>query len=81
VAPERPWVSPSDLAEYAFCPRALHYRRTRLSPPSRSADAGEAFHRRRLSAVRWREEHPGLPWLAVAAGVLLVVGAAVVLAR
>lgn len=68
------WTSPSELAEYTFCPRALHYRQTRgPAPPSRSADAGTAYHGDRLSAERWRAEHPGLPWAVVLVGGLLVV--------
>jgi hypothetical protein len=44
------WISASDLAEYAYCPRALHYRR---HPPAagepeasvRRRSAGDDFHR------------------------------------
>lgn len=43
------WVSASDLAEYAFCPRAQWYRRhpPREAPSeaaTRSARAGESYH-------------------------------------
>jgi len=76
VDDDRRWVTPSDLAEYAFCPRALHYRKTRDDPGSEAAARGAAYHRRRLSAERRRDEHGRLAWAAVALGVVLaLVGA------
>jgi len=81
VAAEDDWVTPSDLAEYTFCPRAHFYRQQTEEPRSRSARAGETFHRRRLGAERWREEHPHLPWVAVVLGLgLTVVALALLLA-
>jgi hypothetical protein len=74
------WTTPSDLAEYAFCPRAHFYRRHGEAPPSAEAVAGESYHRRRLSSERWRDEHRSVPWVAVAAGVLLLAVAVLVLA-
>jgi len=77
VADDGRWVTPSDLAEYAFCPRALYYRRTRDAPDSEAADRGATYHRRRLSAERRRAEHGRLPWLALALGAaLLLLGVA-----
>lgn len=80
MADARPWVTPSDLAEYAFCPRALHYRRTRDDPGSKAATRGVAYHRRRLSSERRREALGGVPWVAVALGAVLVVVAVVLVA-
>jgi hypothetical protein len=77
VGDDRRWVTPSDLAEYAFCPRALHYRWTRDDPGSEPAARGTAYHRRRLSAERRRDEHGRLAWVAVALGAILVLVAAV----
>lgn len=67
-----PWTSPSELAEYVFCPRAFHYRRTRDDPGSEAAARGTSYHRRRLGSERRREEHPGMAWLAVAVGLATV---------
>ncbi len=70
------WTSPSELAEYAFCPRAWHYRTTRgPAPASASSNAGTAYHARELSAQRWRSEHPLLPWAVAVLGVVLLLGA------
>ena len=68
-----PWTTPSALGEYAFCPRAHFYRQHEESAPTPEATEGQAFHRRQLSSERWRDEHPRIPWLAVACGVGLVV--------
>ncbi len=69
------WTTPSELAEYAYCPRALHYRRTLgPSPPSRPAVAGERYHVRVLGAELRRASHGAAYWAIVAAGALLVVG-------
>ena len=73
---EGPWTTPSDLAEYTFCPRAHYYRRQQEEPRTPAAAAGESYHRRRLSAERWRDEHPALLWLALAVGLVLLAVAA-----
>lgn len=78
---EERWSTPSDLAEYAFCPRAHHYRLHGEAPTSRSAEAGETYHARRLSAERWRAEHRSAPWLAVLAGLVAIALAAAWLIR
>jgi len=76
------WVTASDLAEYAFCPRAHWYR---LHPPREGetasardrATAGSRYHRRVLGDERRRAEHPGAYWTALAVGLVLVVGGTV----
>lgn len=72
MAGEGGWTTPSDLAEYAFCPRAHFYRQRYGTPPSPQLDDGLRYHRRQLRSERWRSEHPRIPWLAVLAGVALV---------
>jgi hypothetical protein len=82
-APEDPegprWVSPSELAEYTFCPRAWWYRthpeeypRTAsLGNPAPQYARGVKVHR--TLAHRHRAERRGAPWayLLVALGSLL----------
>ncbi len=78
---ERPaWTSASDLAEYAYCPRAHYYHdHPPEAGPERSsqrrAAAGERFHARELSGERRRAEHGGAYWVAFAVGVVLALGA------
>jgi hypothetical protein len=74
-----PWVSATDLADYTFCPRSHYYHDhppeggpTRAS--ERRAHGGERYHQRVLGAERRREEHAGAYWVALALGMLLVVG-------
>jgi CRISPR/Cas system-associated exonuclease Cas4 (RecB family) len=68
----------SDLAEYAYCPRAQWYRthppRTPPSPTAvRSAARGLAYHEQRLAAVADREARgPGWGIAALILGLLLV---------
>jgi CRISPR/Cas system-associated exonuclease Cas4 (RecB family) len=72
-------VSATDLAEYAYCPRAWYYRE---HPPARGptrasqrrAVAGERYHARELGAERRREEHGGAYWAVLLAGILLALG-------
>jgi hypothetical protein len=73
------WVSATDLADYAFCPRSHYYHEhpppggpTRAS--ARRSNAGERYHHRVLGAERRREEHATAYWVAFALGMLLVVG-------
>ena len=72
------WATASDLAEYAYCPRAWWYRNHPSEvPPSsesvRSAVRGERFHDRELRAMVRRERLT--PYLALlVAAVLLVLG-------
>jgi CRISPR/Cas system-associated exonuclease Cas4 (RecB family) len=70
------WTSPSDLADYAYCPRSHWYRH---HPPPRGPSSssvsrsalGEAYHARTLSAELRRDEHRSAYWVAVLIGVLL----------
>ncbi|MCI4357549.1 MAG: PD-(D/E)XK nuclease family protein [Thermoplasmata archaeon] len=71
-----PWLSVSDLAEYAYCPRAYWYRHhPPREPPDpgsvRSSQVGEAYHRHALRGIRHREDR------GAAVGLLAVAGAAV----
>ncbi len=80
MATRRSWVSASDLADYAFCPRSYWYRE---HPPEAGASrasqaraaAGQSYHQRTLAGERRRAEHPAGYWAALAIGVLLVLGA------
>jgi CRISPR/Cas system-associated exonuclease Cas4 (RecB family) len=72
MADDEPWTTPSELAEYVFCPRAAYYRSTQPAPPSRGAEAGTEFHVARLSAERRRDERSVLPWVAVLGGSALL---------
>lgn len=70
------WASASDLAEYAYCPRAWYYRHhppgSGPSAPSRARSAtGEAFHARTLARVARREANLGV-WAAALVGSGLV---------
>ncbi len=70
------WTTPSAIGEYAFCPRAHHYRQQGAPAPSPSSVAGERYHHRTLSAELRRDRHPGIAWAAVALGLLLLALAA-----
>ena len=81
MEPRGPWVSASDLAEYAYCPRSYWYSRHPESYPGESrpdprARAGASFHRRVLSAERRREDHAAGYAALLLAGVAIVVVAA-----
>jgi CRISPR/Cas system-associated exonuclease Cas4 (RecB family) len=75
----RSWVSVSDLAEYAYCPRAYWYRHHPPEAPAdrsaeRSSRRGETYHRRALSGVRRTEEHGvAIGLAAIAVAILLLV--------
>jgi CRISPR/Cas system-associated exonuclease Cas4 (RecB family) len=79
VAGPDDWVSASDLADYAFCPRSHYYHE---HPPAGEpdqasqarADAGRRYHTRTLGAERRRAEAGGAYWGALLAGSLVVVG-------
>ncbi|MGI0071641.1 MAG: hypothetical protein ACRECT_06200 [Thermoplasmata archaeon] len=76
---EGSWVSASDLADYAYCPRAHWYHE---HPPAggpsavaqRRAAAGTRYHQYALGAERRRAEHGGAYWVALILGLFLVVG-------
>ena len=79
MAREDGWRSASDLAEYAYCPRAYWYHE---HPPARGPTAasqrrardGSGFHARVLGAERGRDVHGGAYWIALLAGAALVLG-------
>ena len=79
-------MTASDLAEYAFCPRAHWYR---LHPPAGGAAvsselarrSGDRFHARVLTARTRRDRWTGLWWLLVGAGFLLCLLALVEFSR
>ena len=81
MANRGPWVTASDLADYAYCPRAQWYR---AHPPAEGstresqdrAAAGSRYHRRVLGAERRRAEHGNVYWVALAVGATLVIGGA-----
>ena len=72
-------TSPSDLADYAYCPRS-HWYRTHPPPggPSvegvRRAEAGVRYHARTLHATRIRAERGVSYWVVVAMGSLVALG-------
>lgn len=82
MAPPDDVVSATDLAEYAYCPRAHYYRE---HPPAggsgrraqRRADAGRRYHARELGAERRRAEHGAAYWGALLLGTALFLGAVV----
>ncbi len=72
------WSSPSDLADYAYCPRSHFYRHhpPPVGPSAASGArrrAGRVYHRRTLAAERRRADRAGAYWAGVAVGVVLVV--------
>lgn len=81
------WTSPSDLAEYSYCPRAHWYRHHPPSPgPSRSSQArsrfGAQYHRRVLLGDERRERHGTVYWIVLLLGFsLLLAGAVWILPR
>lgn len=77
-----PWVSASDLADYAYCPRAHWYHQhPPAGGPTRDsrerAAAGTLSHADVLGAERRRAEHGSAYWVALGVGALLVLGGAV----
>jgi CRISPR/Cas system-associated exonuclease Cas4 (RecB family) len=82
MEPDGDWTSPSDLADYAYCPRSHWYRH---HPPARGPAraalkrirTGLRYHHRTLAAERRRAERGAAYWVGVLAGVGLVVGGTV----
>jgi len=71
------WTSPSDLADYVYCPRSHWYRHhpprggaTRSS--QRRAAGGVRYHARELTAERHRAERGGMYWAVLLLGFALV---------
>jgi len=77
MGPDESWSSPSDLADFVYCPRSHWYRH---HPPSdgpnrasqRSALGGVRYHDRVLTAERHRAERGGTYWGALLLGLALV---------
>ena len=73
------YVTASDLADYAYCPRSHWYR---YHPPPggpsreavRSSVAGTRSHLRQLRGVRRRADRGSTYWVLVVVGLLVVVG-------
>jgi hypothetical protein len=77
VRPDDRWVSATELAEYAYCPRALFYRRRFPDAEETVAQAGgRRVHDRRLAAERRRSERPAAYWAGLAVGLALLLVAA-----
>jgi CRISPR/Cas system-associated exonuclease Cas4 (RecB family) len=76
VARNDPFRTPSEIAEFVYCPRALHYRRTRAPPDDDPRlSAGVRFHARELAGERRRAEHALLLWtVLVVAGAVAALG-------
>ncbi len=70
------WTTPSDLAEYAYCPRAHAYRQQHGPPPASAGSvAGTDYHERSLVAERRRADHPVALWLVALTGAALLLAA------
>ncbi len=72
-----PWVSASDLAEYAYCPRSYWYSTHPQTvggnvAPHPRARQGVRHHQRTLSAERSHQEHVGLYVALLLVGLALV---------
>ena len=81
MASDDGWTTPSDLADYAYCPRSHWYRHhpPRGGPSSDSqerAREGQRYHHRVLTAERHRAERGGAYWVALVIGMALVLGGA-----
>jgi CRISPR/Cas system-associated exonuclease Cas4 (RecB family) len=67
------WTSASDLAEYAYCPRAGYYRRHRAPPaPTVESEAGVAYHARELARAGALERRAGIYWGGLLAGSIAI---------
>ena len=72
-----PWVSASELADYAYCPRSWWYGRHppdegRSRSGERAQSAGIRYHDRAL-AREWRRERSGTVYLVLLALSLVLV--------
>jgi len=76
------WVSATDLAEYAYCPRSFHYaRRFPDAPEGSRARDGRRYHERALGAERRRANHGAAYWLGLLGGIALLLAAVVAAVR
>jgi len=76
MVPDGGWTSPSDLADYAYCPRSHWYRyHPPAGGPSRGAQesalAGVRYHDRLLTAERHRAERGGAYWAVLFVGIAI----------
>ena len=77
--PSTAWISASEVADYAYCPRSWwssrHPPEGGRDPASeRSSRAGIRYHERVLAA-EWRRERAGTAyWVLLALALVLVVG-------
>ncbi|MFZ0891039.1 MAG: hypothetical protein WB778_08970 [Thermoplasmata archaeon] len=74
-----PWVTVSDLSEYAFCPRAHWYRahpppEGRTHRATRSAARGTRYHERVIGAEVRRQDRLGWYLAGIGAAALCVAG-------
>jgi CRISPR/Cas system-associated exonuclease Cas4 (RecB family) len=73
------WTSPSDLADFAYCPRS-HWYRNHPPPegPTRSSQlsalVGERYHERILTGELHHEQRGGAYLALLLVGVALAVG-------
>jgi len=75
------WTTPSDLADYTYCPRSYWYR---YHPPAegpstasqRSARGGVRYHARVLTAERHRAERGASYWAVLLLGMALAAAGA-----
>ena len=79
MEPDDGWTSPSDLADYAYCPRSHWYRHhpppEGPSPASqRSARGGVRYHDRVLTGERHRAERGGVYLAVLLLGLALAIG-------
>jgi len=73
------WVSATELADYAYCPRSHYYA---LHPPpggpapaaQRAARAGVRYHARELGRERRRAEGGRGAWAALGIGLVALFG-------
>ncbi|MGD1098908.1 MAG: hypothetical protein ABR888_00980 [Thermoplasmata archaeon] len=76
MGPDGRWTTPSDLADYVYCPRS-HWYRHHPPPegPSRSSErsalGGVRYHDRVLTAERHLAERGGSYWGVLLLGVAL----------
>jgi CRISPR/Cas system-associated exonuclease Cas4 (RecB family) len=81
MEPDGRWTSPSDLADYAYCPRSHWYRyHPPRGGPTRDsqevAREGTRYHERVLTAERHRAEWGGVYSVLLLLGLLLAGGGA-----
>lgn len=81
MEPPGPWVSASDLAEYAYCPRS-HWYSTHPeevpvgTPVDPRARRGQRYHQRTLAAERDHDRHVGRYIALLLIGLALLAGGA-----